>query len=41
MKKVVLKFRSNRSIVMAPARTGNDNKSRIVVIKIDHTNSVI
>jgi len=36
-KKVVLKFRSVKSIVMAPARTGRDRRRRIVVIKIDQT----
>ncbi|KAF7380323.1 hypothetical protein HZH66_014678 [Vespula vulgaris] len=35
-KKDVLRFRSVRSIVIAPARTGNDNRRRIAVIKIDH-----
>jgi len=37
-KKEVLKFRSVRSIVMAPARTGRDSKSRTAVINTDHTN---
>lgn len=37
-KNVVLKFRSVRSIVMAPARTGSAKRSRIVVIKMDHRN---
>lgn len=36
-KKEVLKFRSVKSIVIAPARTGRANKSKIVVIKIDQT----
>jgi len=40
-KKVVLKFRSVRSIVIAPARTGNDSSNRIVVIMMDHKNSGI
>jgi len=34
----VLKFRSVKSIVMAPARTGNDKSKRIAVIKTDQTN---
>jgi len=38
-KKEVLKFRSVRSIVMAPARTGRDSNSRIAVTSTDHTNS--
>jgi hypothetical protein len=33
-----LKFRSVRSIVIAPARTGRDSKSKIAVIFTDHTN---
>ncbi|KAF7381314.1 hypothetical protein HZH68_016189 [Vespula germanica] len=37
-KKDVFKLRSVRSIVIAPARTGRDNKRRIAVIKIDHEN---
>lgn len=28
-------FRSNRSIVMAPARTGRERRRRIAVIRID------
>jgi len=32
-KKDVLKFRSVNNIVIAPARTGNDNKSRTAVSK--------
>jgi len=40
-KNVVLKFRSVNSIVMAPARTGNDSNSKMVVIMIDHRNSGI
>jgi hypothetical protein len=36
-KKVVLKFRSVKSIVRAPANTGNDNTKRIAVTRIDHT----
>jgi len=38
-KNVVLKFRSVRSIVMAPARTGRDRSRRMAVIMTDHTNS--
>jgi hypothetical protein len=34
-KKVVLKFLSVNSLVIAPAKTGNDNNSRESVIKID------
>jgi hypothetical protein len=37
----VLKFRSVKSIVIAPAKTGNDNSSRIAVIITDHTNKGI
>lgn len=37
-KKDVLKLRSSNSIVIAPAKTGSDNKSRIVVNKTDQTN---
>jgi len=37
-KKVVFIFRSVRSIVMAPANTGNERRSRMVVSRIDHTN---
>ena len=37
-KNVVLKFRSVSNIVMAPAKTGRDNKRRMVVINTDHTN---
>lgn len=40
-KKEVLKFRSVSSMVIAPARTGSDNKRRIAVINTDHTNSGI
>jgi hypothetical protein len=36
-KNVVLKFRSVKSIVIAPARTGNDKSNRIAVKKTDHT----
>jgi len=38
---VVFIFRSVRSIVIAPASTGSDKRSRIVVIKIDQTKSGI
>ena len=38
-KKVVFIFRSVNNIVIAPARTGRDNKRRIVVRKIDQTKS--
>ena len=37
----MLKLRSVNSMVIAPARTGRDNKRRIVVIIMDHTNSGI
>ena len=37
-KKEVLKFRSVRSIVIAPARTGRERRRRIVVMKTDQTN---
>ena len=37
-KKVVLKFRSVSSIVIAAARTGSDNKSKTAVIKTAQTN---
>jgi hypothetical protein len=40
-KKEVLKFRSVKSIVIAPANTGRDKSKRIVVIKTDHTNKGI
>lgn len=36
-KNEVLKFRSVKSIVMAPAKTGNDKSSKIVVTKTDQT----
>nr|KAF7387536.1 hypothetical protein H0235_018466 [Vespula pensylvanica] len=35
-KKDVLRFRSVRSIVIAPAKTGRERSRRIAVIKIDH-----
>jgi hypothetical protein len=34
----VLKFRSVNNIVIAPASTGRDNKSKIAVMKTAHTN---
>jgi len=37
----VLRLRSVRSIVIAPAKTGSDNKSKIAVINTDHTNNGI
>lgn len=37
----MLKFRSNRSIVIAPAKTGSDRRSRIAVIKTDQIKSGI
>jgi len=38
---VVFKFRSDKSIVIAPARTGIDKRSKIAVIKTDQTNKGI
>lgn len=40
-KKEVLKFRSVKSIVIAPANTGKDSKSRMAVINTDQINSGI
>ena len=37
-KKAVLRFRSVRSIVIAPANTGRERRSRMAVIMTDHTN---
>lgn len=37
-KNAVFKFRSVKSIVIAPANTGNLSSSRIAVIITDHTN---
>jgi hypothetical protein len=37
-KNEVFKFRSVKSIVIAPARTGKDSKSKIAVIFTAHTN---
>jgi hypothetical protein len=34
----VLKFLSVKSIVIAPAKTGNDNSNKNAVINTDHTN---
>jgi hypothetical protein len=36
-KNEVFRFRSVKSIVIAPARTGKDSKRRIAVIRIDQT----
>jgi len=36
-KNVVLKFRSVKSIVIAPANTGRDNNRRTAVIRTDQT----
>jgi len=38
-KKVVLKFRSVRSIVIAPANTGRERRSNTAVMRTDHTNN--
>lgn len=38
-KNVVLKFRSQSNIVIAPARTGNDNNNKNAVINTAHTNN--
>jgi len=35
---VVLKLRSVNNIVIAPAKTGNDNNNKNAVINTDHTN---
>jgi hypothetical protein len=40
-KKYVLKFRSIRSMVIAPAKTGKDTSNKIDVIRRDHTNSLV
>jgi hypothetical protein len=40
-KNEVLKFRSVRSIVIAPAKTGRESSKRTAVIRTDHTNSGI
>lgn len=40
-KNEVFKLRSVKSIVIAPAKTGNDKINKIAVIKIDHGNSGI
>ena len=39
-KKVVLRFRSVSSMVIAPARTGKDRRRRIVVIRADQIKRV-
>lgn len=38
-KKLVLKFLSERSIVIAPAKTGSVNNNKIAVMNTAHTNS--
>lgn len=40
-KNAVLKFRSVKSIVMAPAKTGSERSNKIAVIFTDQTNKVI
>lgn len=40
-KNVVLKFLSVNNIVMAPAKTGNDNNNKKTVINNDHKNKGI
>jgi hypothetical protein len=40
-KKVVLKFRSVNSIVIAPANTGRESNNKKAVMKTDHTNKGI
>lgn len=40
-KNVVLKLRSVKSIVIAPAKTGKDSNKRTAVIKTDQTNKGI
>lgn len=40
-KNAVLRFRSVKSIVMAPAKTGRLNRSKTAVITTDHTNREI
>lgn len=40
-KKEVLKFRSVKSIVIAPAKTGKERRSKTAVIRTDHTNKGI
>lgn len=41
VKKDVLKFRSVSNIVIAPAKTGKDKRSKIAVINTDQTNKGI
>jgi len=38
-KNLVLKFRSVKSIVIAPAKTGKDNNNKIAVVNTDQTNN--
>lgn len=38
-KNLVFKFRSVNNIVIAPAKTGKESRSRIAVINTDHTKS--
>jgi hypothetical protein len=38
LKKTVLKLRSIKSMVIAPAKTGNERRRRKAVIKTDQTN---
>jgi hypothetical protein len=40
-KNEVFKFRSVKSIVIAPANTGKDNNNKTAVITTDHTNKGI
>lgn len=40
-KKEVFKFRSVKSIVIAPANTGKERSNKIAVINTDHTNKGI
>src|ERR1700749_3160071 len=40
-KNEVLKLRSVRSMVIAPARTGRERRRRMAVIRTDHTNKGI
>jgi hypothetical protein len=37
----VLKFRSNKTIVIAPAKTGRDNSNKIAVSRTDQVNRVL
>jgi hypothetical protein len=38
-KKLVFKFRSVNNIVIAPAKTGRESKSKMAVMNTDHTNN--